>query len=69
MNKMQFTFYEPNHHYKPITVTIKINNDKEKISQLYHRAVQKACVERNWTINDMVKVYGYTKYCYRLLKE
>lgn len=69
MKKMQFTFYNPTRQYMPITATITIKDTKEKISSLYNRAIEKVCIERGWTIKELVNIYGYTKYRYRLLKE
>lgn len=69
MKKIQFTFYNPTHQYMPITATITIRDNKEKISSLCKRAVEKVCIEHGWTVKELVNIYGYTKYRYRLLKD
>ena len=66
--KYQFTFYNPDHKYKPITVTL-VPRPKEKFSALKKRAVEKVCAERYWTIHDMLYRFNYTKFRWRTLKE
>lgn len=67
MTKYQFTFTNPENKYKPITVTL-IPKQHEKIKELKSRAVQKACIERRWTIHDFMYKYGYTRYIWRTIK-
>lgn len=67
MNKIQFTFYNPTHKYKPITVTIT-PKDKEKMSSMYQRAYEKMKAERHWTDKD-VQQYEYTKWRFRQVDE
>lgn len=61
--KMQFTFYNPTHKYKPITITIT-PKENERLSQMYQRAYIKLKVERHWTDKD-IKKYEYTKWRFR----
>ena len=69
MYNFQFTFYNPDHKYRPITVTVTPRNTKETISSLKNRAVKKACAERHWTVFDMTKKYNYTVYRCRQVNE
>ncbi len=66
--KYQFTFYNMENKYKPITVTIT-PRPHEKIKDMKTRAVRKACAERRWTYHDLMYKYNYTKFRYRVLRE
>ena len=66
--KYQFTFYNTERKYKPITVTIT-PRPHEKIQSLKKRAIQKACAERYWAWDEMLYKYKYDKFRYRVLKE
>lgn len=66
--KYQFTFYNMENKYKPITVTV-VPRPHEKIKSLKTRAVLKACAERHWGYTDLMYKYGYTKFRYRPIKE
>ena len=66
--KYQFTFYNIENKYKPITVTV-VPRPQEKISSLKTRAVRKACAERHWQPTDLMYKYKYQRYRYRVLRE
>ena len=65
--KYQFTFYDPNNHYKPIS-TIITAKPHEKFSSMKDRAVKAVCAKRYWSVNDMVN-FGYTKMRFRKVVE
>lgn len=65
MNNFQFTFYNVEHKYKPITVTITPRSPNEKFASLKRRATQKVCAERQWTLDEMIYKYCYTKLRFR----
>lgn len=65
MNNFQFTFYDREKRYRPITVTIVPRNENEKIASLKQRAIKKAMAERGWSIHDMMYKYGYTSYRFK----
>lgn len=64
MNNFQFTFYDKERRYKPITVTI-VPRPQEKFSSLKTRAVKRACAERHWSYDEMIYKYGYKNFRYR----
>ena len=66
--KYQFTFYNTENKYKPITVTV-VPRPQEKIRSLKTRAVIKACAERHWTYTDLMYKYNYRSFKWRILKE
>lgn len=69
MNKIQFTFYNPEGKYKPITVTLTPRSEHEKISELKSRAIQKVKAERLWSNSDLLVKYKYTKCRFREVDE
>lgn len=67
MIKVQFTLFDKEDRYKPVSTIIQVKDAKDfrenyKSHQL--RAIQNICAKRYWTGADL-KEYGYTKIKYR----
>ena len=65
--KYQFTFYDVEKQYMPISVTITAK-PHEKFSEMKQRATIKVMLERQWTFKDLTEKYHFTKIRFRKIE-
>ena len=69
MYKYQFTFYNSEGKYKPISTIIQPINNKETITQMFLRAKYNVRTTRGWTEEELIEKYKYNRWKYRAIKE
>lgn len=67
MIRIQFTLFDKEDRYKPVSTVIQVPNAKdfrENFRAYKIRAIQNICAKRYWDSSDL-KEYGYTELKYR----
>ena len=69
MYKYQFTFYNSEGKYKPISTIIQPTNNKETITQMFRRAIYNVRSSRSWSEEELISKYKYDRWKYRAIRE
>ena len=69
MIKYQFTLFDKQNRYRPISTIITPRHQKETFTEMRARAIYKLRTDRGWSEKDLLVKYGYNTYKFRPVRE
>ena len=69
MIKYQFTLFDKQNRYRPISTIVTPRHSKETIKEMRERAIYKLRTDRGWSEKELLVKYGYNTCKFRAVNE